>query len=179
MAEGSERQREQFQHIVDDWADLANRLVSRSAALAKRVVRQGPEERAGRAGPLQDLWMTMADAAGDMAELSCKWVQAVDGLSGFSQRSASDAAGAAAPDPDARQAATPGPTIAPGASKPASKKAATARRTDGIRAVGPGHSNSTSSPLVGELSPPGHPNELQAIYLLHREGGEYPLRSVG
>ena len=27
--------------------------------------------------------MTMVDAAGDVAELSYKWVQAVDGLSGF------------------------------------------------------------------------------------------------
>ncbi len=86
MAEGSERQREQFQQIVDDWADLANRLVSRSAALAKRMVRQEPGERSGLDGPLQDLWMTMVDAAGDVAELSYRWVQAVDGLAGFGPR---------------------------------------------------------------------------------------------
>jgi hypothetical protein len=87
MTEGSERsaiEGEQFRQIVDDWAKMANSLVTTSAALAKRMVRQqpgapGPDV----AGPLQDLWMTMAGAAGDIAELSYKWVQAVDGLSGF------------------------------------------------------------------------------------------------
>jgi hypothetical protein len=127
MAEGSDRQREQFQQIVDDWADLANRLVSKSAALAKRVVRQ-EEDRPGLAGPLQDLWMTLADAAGDIAELSYKWVQAVDGLSGFSRGSGTGAATAA--HADASEAARPTPTLSPAASRAApSKKAATGRRT--------------------------------------------------
>jgi hypothetical protein len=115
MAEGSERQREQFQQIVDDWASLANRLVSTSAAWAKRMVRQEPGDRPGLAGPFQDLWMTMAEAAGDVAELSYRWVQAVDGLAGFGPPAgapdAPDAAGApVAAEPDAGEAAAP-PTV--------------------------------------------------------------------
>jgi hypothetical protein len=112
MAEGSERQREQFQQIVDDWADLVNRLVSKSADLAKGVVRQEPEERPGLAGPLQDLWMTMADAAGDIAELSFRWVQVVGGMSDFSRAGESGAAGAAAADANASETARPGPAPA-------------------------------------------------------------------
>jgi hypothetical protein len=113
VADGSERQREQFQQIVDDWADLANRLVSRSAALAKRMVRQEPEERPGLAGPLQDLWMTLAEAAGDIAELSYRWVQAVDGLAGFSP-----GPGPGAPSPATSDAAR-GPAISPAPGKKA------------------------------------------------------------
>jgi hypothetical protein len=101
VAEGSERQREQFQQIVDDWADLANRLVSASAAWAKRMVRQEPGERPGQVGPFQDLWMTMAEAAGDVAELSYKWVQAVDGLAGFRQGPDAPDLPVAAPDASA------------------------------------------------------------------------------
>jgi hypothetical protein len=102
MAEGSERQREQFQQIVDDWAELVNRLVTRSASLAKRMVRQETGERPGLDGPFQDLWMTMAEAAGDVAELSYRWVQAVDGLAGFRPLPSPVAPPVAAP-PDAAE----------------------------------------------------------------------------
>jgi hypothetical protein len=126
MTEGSERvgEGEQFRQIVDDWAKLANRLVTTSSALAKRMVRQepgapGPDV----AGPLQDLWMTMAGAAGDIAELSYKWVQAVDGLSGFtraagpaSSPASSDQASSAQDAPNAPagpDSSPPDPTAAP------------------------------------------------------------------
>lgn len=83
-SEPGRSQREQFQEFVDDWAKFANGFINSSAAFAKRVVRQqAGEEGAGDIG-LQDLWMTMASAAGDLAELSYRWVQAVDGLAGFS-----------------------------------------------------------------------------------------------
>jgi hypothetical protein len=82
-SEPGRSQREQFQEFVDDWAKFANGFINSSAAFAKRMVRQqAGEEGAGDIG-LQDLWMTMASAAGDLAELSYKWVQAVDGLAGF------------------------------------------------------------------------------------------------
>jgi hypothetical protein len=83
-SEPGRSQREQFQEFVDDWAKFANGCINSSAAFAKRMVRQqAGEEGAGDIG-LQDLWMTMASAAGDLAELSYRWVQAVDGLAGFS-----------------------------------------------------------------------------------------------
>jgi hypothetical protein len=120
--EGSETgrsQREQFQAFVDDWAKCANAFINSSATLAKRVVRQqGGDEGAGDIG-LQDFWMAMASAAGDMAELSYKWVQAVDGLAGFAsnrrsqasshsggakKEEAPDPAGSSdAPDPETRR----------------------------------------------------------------------------
>ena len=48
MTEGSrDRQREQFQQFVDDWSQLANRLVTTSSGFAKRVIRQGVAELPG------------------------------------------------------------------------------------------------------------------------------------
>ena len=91
---------------------MANRLVTTSAALAKGMVRQEPGAPGPVAGPLQDLWMTMAGAAGDIAELSYKWVQVVGGMSGFSRAAASGATGAAAADPNASETARPAPAPA-------------------------------------------------------------------
>ena len=149
MTEGSERsgiEGEQFRQIVDDWAKMANRLVTTSAALAKRMVRQepgapGPDV----AGPLQELWMTMAGAAGDIAELSYKWVQAVDGLSGFTpgrgpaSAPASSAPASSAPDWSAPEAPSdptgpdpsaedPSPAPAHAATKASQPKPASAGR---------------------------------------------------
>jgi hypothetical protein len=58
--------------MVDEWAKLG-----------KRLSRQGSGE-PDLAGPLQEIWMTMASGAGDLANLSYKWVQSIDGLAGFS-----------------------------------------------------------------------------------------------
>src|SRR5207237_4650268 len=58
-------------------------MVEEWAKLGKRLIRQGSGE-PDLAGPLQDIWMTMASAAGDLASLSYKWVQSIDGLAGFS-----------------------------------------------------------------------------------------------
>src|SRR5438270_12234591 len=74
---------EPFQDFIEEWANFANSMVEEWAKLGKRLIRQGSGE-PDLAGPLQDIWMTMASAAGDLASLSYKWVQSIDGLAGFS-----------------------------------------------------------------------------------------------
>jgi hypothetical protein len=156
MTEGAERsgtEGEQFRQIVDDWAKMANHLVTTSAALAKRMVRQEPGAPGpDGAGPLQDIWMTMAGAAGDMAELSYKWVQAVDGLSGFTPgRGPAPTPASSAPASSAPASTAPASTAeeAPGGPAP--------NTADPTAGPGPGaaeasrpKSGSTSRPAPGQ-----------------------------
>ena len=72
-----------LEELVADTAAFANSMVEAWAELGRRYVRQDAAN-PDFSGPLQEFWMTSASAAGDLAELSYKWVQAVDGLGGFS-----------------------------------------------------------------------------------------------
>lgn len=109
--EGANEHREQFQEFVDDWARLATGFVTSSSDLAKRMIRQQPgQSDPGERGPLQELWMAMASAAGDMAELSYRWVQAVDGLAGFSTAGGAGAGAAAGERPAGPEDAAPDPS---------------------------------------------------------------------
>jgi hypothetical protein len=68
--------------LLEDWSDFANSIVERWSGLGKRMINERSVS-AESAGPYQDIWMTMASAAGDLAEMSYRFVQAIDGLAGF------------------------------------------------------------------------------------------------
>jgi hypothetical protein len=118
-------QREQFQGFVDDWTKLANGFISSSATLAKRLIRQQPGAEGGvDVGPLQELWMAMASAAGDMAELSYRWVQAVDGLAGFTAEQPNNTEGGSGTSSDVNAPggnSVPGPGTMDGGTRPESE----------------------------------------------------------
>jgi hypothetical protein len=84
VASGERQNGRQVQDFVEEWARCANSMVESWSGLGKRLVKQGSDE-PDFEGPLQDIWMTMASAAGDFAALSYKWVEAIDGLAGFSK----------------------------------------------------------------------------------------------
>jgi hypothetical protein len=84
--------REAGGHPLDDFAQeaakVADAWITSTTELGKRLVHwyTGDGPAGDPTGPLQDLWMTMASSAGTWAELTYKWVQMVDGLSGFTPR---------------------------------------------------------------------------------------------
>jgi hypothetical protein len=69
--------------LLEEWAEFADSVVARWSGLGKRMIDE-PSGSGDRFGPYQDIWMTMASAAGDLAEMSYRCVQALDGLAGSS-----------------------------------------------------------------------------------------------
>jgi hypothetical protein len=125
VASGERQNGRHVQDFVEEWARCANSMVESWSGLGKRLVRKGSDE-PDFVGPLQDVWMTMASAAGDFAALSYKWVEAIDGLAGFTKESSStDAPPSGDPsagDPSAGGTSTRGSSTGSSAKKGPTKK---------------------------------------------------------
>jgi hypothetical protein len=125
--------------ILEEWAAFADSFVARWSGLGKRVLSE-PSGRGDRFGPSQDIWMTMASAAGDLAEMSYRCAQALDGLAGFSfgphEGDDWDEDEGHQPEPPAKAAARKGgrAATAKAATKAAARKT-TARKTASKKAA--------------------------------------------